>query len=69
MRSQGFLPPLILVSPEMVLWGEASPNSETVVVGDVDLEILRRGRNNGTVTQLKDRRRDLFALKFDNKIR
>ncbi len=49
--------------------GEAQPNIETVVVGDVDLEILRRGRNNGTVTQLKDRRRDLFSLQYDEKMK
>ncbi|WEG12151.1 GNAT family N-acetyltransferase [Pullulanibacillus sp. KACC 23026] len=49
--------------------GEASPNIETVVVGDVDLEILRRGRNMGTVTQLKDRRSDLFTLRIDEKMK
>ncbi|MFP3471917.1 hypothetical protein R0J90_17875, partial [Micrococcus sp. SIMBA_144] len=36
--------------------GECHPNIETVVVGDVDLEILRRQRQSGTVRQLRDRR-------------
>ncbi len=34
--------------------GETNPNIEMVVIGDVDLEILRRQRENGTVRQLKD---------------
>ena len=40
--------------------GECTPNIETIVIGDVDLEILRRSRKNGTVTHLKDRRTDLY---------
>ncbi|MEQ6376892.1 bifunctional GNAT family N-acetyltransferase/carbon-nitrogen hydrolase family protein [Bacillaceae bacterium S4-13-56] len=46
--------------------GECHPNIETVVVGDVDIEILRRQRKSGTVRQLRDRRRDLFEIKFNN---
>ncbi|QAS51766.1 GNAT family N-acetyltransferase [Halobacillus litoralis] len=45
--------------------GECNPNVETVVVGDVDLEILRRQRKSGTVRQLRDRRRDLFETRFN----
>lgn len=41
---------------------EASPNVETVVVGDVDLEVLRRHRRTGTVMQLRDRRHDLYGV-------
>ncbi|GAE93368.1 carbon-nitrogen hydrolase [Gracilibacillus boraciitolerans JCM 21714] len=44
--------------------GECNPNIETVVVGDVDLEILRRQRKSGTVRQLRDRRRDLFEIHY-----
>lgn len=46
--------------------GECPPNIETVVVGDVDLEILQRQRKTGTVRHLHDRRKDLFELKFKN---
>ncbi|SER83526.1 Predicted amidohydrolase [Gracilibacillus ureilyticus] len=46
--------------------GECNPNIETVVVGDVDLEILRRQRKSGTVRQLRDRRKDLFEIKYNN---
>ncbi len=42
--------------------GECSANIETVVIGEVDLEILRRNRVTGTVTHLKDRRRDLYNI-------
>lgn len=41
---------------------ETSPNVETVVVNDVDLELLRRARASGTVRNLNDRRKDLYAV-------
>ncbi|GGB40696.1 GNAT family N-acetyltransferase [Virgibacillus dakarensis] len=40
--------------------GESDPNTETMVVGEVDLESLRRNRLVGTVTPFKDQRRDLY---------
>lgn len=47
-------------------------NNEMVVIADVDLAVLRRTRHNGTVTPLKDRRTDLYEIKFnevpDNKV-
>jgi predicted amidohydrolase/ribosomal protein S18 acetylase RimI-like enzyme len=43
---------------------ECNPNLETVVVADVDLEILRRQRKGGTVRQLRDRRRDLYEIRY-----
>lgn len=48
--------------------GECNPNIETVVVGDVDLEILRRQRKSGTVRQIRDRRSDLFEINYKNDI-
>ena len=39
-------------------------NTEMVVIADVDLELLRRVRYNGTVTHLKDRRTDLYSIRF-----
>ncbi|GMA62496.1 carbon-nitrogen hydrolase family protein [Alicyclobacillus fastidiosus] len=44
--------------------GECDANIDTVVVGDVDLEILRRSRNSGSVRQLRDRRRDLYRVQL-----
>lgn len=45
---------------------EASPNTETMVVCDLDLRLLNEARNNGTVTQMKDLRRDLIHLSINN---
>lgn len=42
--------------------GECQENSETVVVADVDLEVLRRHRLSGTVQNWKDRRHDLYKI-------
>jgi predicted amidohydrolase/ribosomal protein S18 acetylase RimI-like enzyme len=42
--------------------GECSANIETIVVGEVDLELLRRNRNVGSVTPLKDRRTDYYKI-------
>ncbi|MEK4564296.1 bifunctional GNAT family N-acetyltransferase/carbon-nitrogen hydrolase family protein [Alkalihalobacillus sp. FSL R5-0424] len=44
--------------------GECNPNIETVVVGDVDLEILRRHRRSGSVNQLRDRRHDVYHISY-----
>ncbi len=41
---------------------EASANTETVITCDLDLDLLREGRETGTVTPMRDRRRDLFRL-------
>lgn len=43
---------------------ECNPNIETIVVGDVDIEKLRRARKSGTVVQMRDRRRDLFEIHY-----
>jgi predicted amidohydrolase/ribosomal protein S18 acetylase RimI-like enzyme len=40
-------------------------NAEMVVIADVDLEQLRRARYYGTVTPLRDRRKDLYEIKFN----
>lgn len=40
-------------------------NAEMVVIADVDLEQLRRARHYGTVTPLRDRRKDLYSIKFE----
>ncbi|MEX0680247.1 MAG: bifunctional GNAT family N-acetyltransferase/carbon-nitrogen hydrolase family protein [Balneolales bacterium] len=39
-------------------------NAEMVVIADVDVEVLRRSRHSGTVMPLKDRRRDLYSIRF-----
>ncbi|KKE78222.1 bifunctional GNAT family N-acetyltransferase/carbon-nitrogen hydrolase family protein [Oceanobacillus caeni] len=47
---------------------ECDPNVETMVVGKVDLELLRRNRLNGTVTPLHDRRSDLYQIKTEEAV-
>lgn len=42
--------------------GECQPNIETVVVADVDLDLLRRTKQNGTVRNWMDRRTDLYKV-------
>jgi len=58
----GIFSPSDISFPMDGIVGECNPNIETVIVADVDLEILRRNRVNGTVTQLKDRRKDLYEI-------
>lgn len=45
---------------------ESMPNIETVVVHDVDLELIRRNRQDGTVRPWTDRRRDLYGVRFSD---
>jgi predicted amidohydrolase len=43
---------------------EATPNTEMILVADVDLDLLRELHTYGSVRNLKDRRKDLFELKL-----
>ena len=45
---------------------EANPNIETVVIHDVDLELLRRHRQQGAVQNWRDRRTDLYGVTQKN---
>ncbi len=42
---------------------EATPNSEAVVIADLDLDMLKKMRSHGSVRNLLDRRTDLYELK------
>jgi predicted amidohydrolase len=44
--------------------GECDANVDTVVVGEVDLEKLKRSRNSGSLRQLRDRRHDLYRIEW-----
>ena len=41
---------------------EATPNTEMIVIADVDLDLLTELHNVGAVRNLKDRRKDIFNL-------
>jgi predicted amidohydrolase len=42
---------------------EATPNTEMILIVDVDLDLLRELNQFGSVRNLKDRRKDIFELK------
>lgn len=46
---------------------EATPNTEMILIADVDLGLLRELNQFGSVRNLKDRRKDIFDLKPTNK--
>ncbi len=43
---------------------QASENIETIVVQDVDLELLRIHRRRGTTRNWRDRRTDLYRVRY-----
>ena len=43
---------------------EATPNVETMVMHELDLEVLRRHRRLGTVRTWLDRRTDLYKVRW-----
>jgi predicted amidohydrolase/GNAT superfamily N-acetyltransferase len=45
---------------------EATPNSEMILIADVDLDLLRDLRNHGSVKNMADRRKDLYTIKRNN---
>jgi predicted amidohydrolase len=43
---------------------ESTPNIETVIIDDVDLELLKRHRQSGSVLNWNDRRTDLYEVRL-----
>jgi predicted amidohydrolase/ribosomal protein S18 acetylase RimI-like enzyme len=43
---------------------ECTPNIETVIFEDLDLELLKRHRQSGSVLNWNDRRKDLYEVKY-----
>lgn len=46
---------------------ECTPNVETVVFEDLDIELLRKHKKTGSVLNWKDRRTDLYEIKYFSK--
>lgn len=42
---------------------ETMPNTEMILIADVDIDLLRELNQFGSVRNLKDRRKDLYELK------
>jgi len=43
---------------------EATPNTEAVLIVDVDLDLLKELHHFGNVRTLKDRRNDLYEVRY-----
>jgi len=43
---------------------ECNPNVETFVIQDLDIELLRRHRYRGTTQNWRDRRKDLYEIRY-----
>lgn len=49
--------------PTTGIKAEATPNTEMILIADVDIDLLRELNQFGSVRNLKDRRKDIFELK------
>ncbi|MDQ0337807.1 putative amidohydrolase/ribosomal protein S18 acetylase RimI-like enzyme [Caldalkalibacillus uzonensis] len=58
----GIYSPCDFSFPSTGIVAECEPNTKTMVTGEVDLEILRRNREIGSVTPLKDRRIQIYEV-------
>ncbi|GAB4399781.1 MAG: bifunctional GNAT family N-acetyltransferase/carbon-nitrogen hydrolase family protein [Microscillaceae bacterium] len=50
--------------PQNAIIAEGTPNSEMTLIADVDLDSLKELHTQGTVRNLKDRRLDLYSLRW-----
>ncbi|MBN1302153.1 MAG: GNAT family N-acetyltransferase [Melioribacteraceae bacterium] len=63
----GILTPSDFVFARDGVAAECTPNVETVVIHDVDLEVLKRHRRSGTTLNWQDRRVDLYEVKLKSR--
>ncbi|WP_372782815.1 nitrilase-related carbon-nitrogen hydrolase, partial [Litorivivens sp.] len=61
------LTPSDFAFPHDAVLNEATPNTEMLLFSDLDLDKLKILHNEGTVTNLKDRRLDLYNLQLPGK--
>lgn len=52
--------------PSNGIKSEATPNTEMILVADVDLSLLNELHSFGSVRNLRDRRKDVYELKLIN---
>jgi predicted amidohydrolase/predicted N-acetyltransferase YhbS len=60
----GILTPSDIPFSRDAIAAECTPNIETVIVEDVDLELLSRHRQTGSVLNWKDRRTDMYEVRL-----
>ena len=53
--------------PSTGIMAESTPNTEMVLIADVDMDLLKHLADQGSVNNLKDRRTDLYSLKLKKK--
>ncbi len=53
--------------PSMGVKSEATPNTEMILIADVDLQLLDELHSYGSVRNLKDRRKDFYELRLKGK--
>lgn len=59
----GVYTPADFAFPTNGIKAETTPNTEMVLIADLDLDLLKKFRSHGSVRNLADRRVDLFELK------
>ena len=62
-QSVVFTPSDFIFPPDGIK-AEATPNTETTLITDLDLGLLRELREHGSVRNFRQRRRDLYSLKW-----
>jgi predicted amidohydrolase len=62
-QSAIFTPSDIPFTRDAIL-SEATPNVETVILDDVDIELLKKHRQTGSVLNWNDRRTDLYQVRY-----
>ena len=50
--------------PHDAVKAEATPNTETTLIADLDLGLLKELREHGSVRNFRQRRRDLYAVEW-----
>jgi len=63
----GVFSPSDFAFPHDAVMAESTPNTEMIIFSDLDLDKLKVIRAEGSVTNLKDRRRDLYHLAWKDK--
>jgi len=53
--------------PNNAIIAEATPNTEMTMIADVNLDLLKELHSHGSVRNLKDRRTDIYSLKWKKK--
>lgn len=60
----GIFTPADIAFSRDAIAAECTPNVETMVMQDVDIEALRRHRYKGTTTNWLDRRTDIYRVSY-----